>query len=184
MNQTDNKMINPKVPKGKRVVRLVIIISDTHGHHEMLNLPEGDILIHCGDFSNKGSSEHAQRFADWFSGLSMYAEKLVISGNHDRDLKDPCASIDFTQLFPSNKDDNVHFLDDQLYVSPEHGVKIFGASWTSCEKKTVCRQLEKLKATCMDTSNYESNMHTATDILLTHAPKTYRSVYDNYCGQF
>ena len=89
-----------------------------------MSICQKETLVHCGDFTDKGSLEHASRFADWFSSLSMYAEKLVISGNHDRNLKNPSA-IDFMKLFPPHKDDNVTFLQDQLYVSPLYGLKIF-----------------------------------------------------------
>ena len=34
----------------------VVCISDTHGHHEKLDLPEGDLIIHSGDFSAHLSS--------------------------------------------------------------------------------------------------------------------------------
>lgn len=30
----------------------IVIISDTHGHHSKLDIPEADLLIHCGDFTN------------------------------------------------------------------------------------------------------------------------------------
>ena len=36
------------------VIRIVLI-SDTHNKHKMLELPEGDILIHAGDFTNDGT---------------------------------------------------------------------------------------------------------------------------------
>ncbi len=157
------------------VVRLVII-SDTHGHHELLNehLPEGDMIIHCGDFTDRGSTDHACRFARWFSGLSMYAEKLVISGNHDRNLKDPSA-IDFAKLFPSNLGDDtssVRFLQDELYVSPRSDLRIFGASWQACEEKDgVGRQLQLLneeQTRQCGTNRSDNQNRIAVDVLLTH----------------
>jgi len=33
-----------------------VVISDTHNLHQKLTIPSGDVLIHCGDFTNKGSS--------------------------------------------------------------------------------------------------------------------------------
>ena len=32
----------------------VVVISDTHTSHRQLVLPDGDILIHCGDFTFYG----------------------------------------------------------------------------------------------------------------------------------
>lgn len=43
----------------------VVIVSDTHGKHEELNLPKGDILIHCGDFTSYGRLQHITSFQTW-----------------------------------------------------------------------------------------------------------------------
>lgn len=32
----------------------IVVWSDTHMNHSNINLPPGDILIHCGDISNSG----------------------------------------------------------------------------------------------------------------------------------
>lgn len=32
----------------------IVHISDTHGHHSQLRLPQGDVLVHSGDFSDYG----------------------------------------------------------------------------------------------------------------------------------
>ena len=81
----------------KDVIRLVVI-SDTHGEHEMLTsiLPQGDILIYCGDFVNKGNVQDAERFVHWLSTLNQYGEKIVIDGNHDRSLKPQLSSTSRT----------------------------------------------------------------------------------------
>ena len=31
-----------------------VVISDTHCLHSMLEIPSGDVLLHCGDFTNLG----------------------------------------------------------------------------------------------------------------------------------
>jgi len=62
----------------------LVVISDTHGmHHEMAELPEGDVLIHCGDFSNVGEREEVIDFLRWFSE-HPHKHKIFIAGNHDR----------------------------------------------------------------------------------------------------
>ncbi len=35
----------------------VVCISDTHNQHQKLTIPDGDILIHGGDFTNFGRVE-------------------------------------------------------------------------------------------------------------------------------
>lgn len=60
----------------------ITFISDTHGQHHKIQLHGGDILIHAGDVSNKGTTEDAENFIDWFSSLD-YTYKIFIAGNHD-----------------------------------------------------------------------------------------------------
>ncbi|EAR97491.1 ser/thr phosphatase family protein (macronuclear) [Tetrahymena thermophila SB210] len=59
-----------------------VCISDTHNKAQLLNLPKGDILIHAGDFSNKGFPEEIAMFNDFLKNSSFEA-KIVIAGNHD-----------------------------------------------------------------------------------------------------
>ena len=60
-----------------------IHISDTHGLHERVILPEGDVLIHSGDFCRRyGSHEEVSDFAIWFKKQN-FKYKIVIAGNHE-----------------------------------------------------------------------------------------------------
>jgi 3',5'-cyclic AMP phosphodiesterase CpdA len=49
--------------------------------HEKLKMPEGDVLIHCGDFTNHGSLSEVREFAAWLSTLP-YKHIIVVPGNH------------------------------------------------------------------------------------------------------
>ncbi|ASJ70264.1 metallophosphatase domain-containing protein [Granulosicoccus antarcticus] len=60
----------------------LVCISDTHGDHEKLDLPSGDVLIHAGDLTGHGSQEETRAFMHWF-GKQAFAHKLCIAGNHD-----------------------------------------------------------------------------------------------------
>lgn len=60
----------------------LVCISDTHGDHEQLVLPEGDILLHAGDVTAHGQSAETQDFMQWL-GSQRFAHKLCIAGNHD-----------------------------------------------------------------------------------------------------
>ena len=70
-----------KTELSEGVVRLVLI-SDTHMLHRNLELPPGDILIHAGDFSNRGKEEEIKEFDAWLGELE-YKLKVVVPGNHD-----------------------------------------------------------------------------------------------------
>lgn len=60
----------------------ITFISDTHLKHEELGTLEGEILVHCGDFTRKGSKEDIQSFLEWMS-LQRFQHKIFVAGNHD-----------------------------------------------------------------------------------------------------
>lgn len=63
-----------------------VCISDTHSNHRRLGtLPEGDVLLHAGDFTNKGTIAEVRLFAEWLD-KQPFQHKIVIAGNHDRAL--------------------------------------------------------------------------------------------------
>jgi len=67
----------------------VVFVSDTHGYHrdEHLIIPDGDLLIHCGDLTMGG--EHSVMFDcnTWFGELQdQFQDIVVIGGNHDINL--------------------------------------------------------------------------------------------------
>ncbi len=60
----------------------IVAISDTHGQHEKLDLPGGDLLIHAGDISGRGEEQEVENFLLWVAKQN-FAHKLFIAGNHD-----------------------------------------------------------------------------------------------------
>lgn len=66
----------------------IVAISDTHGLHRELVLPQGDVLIHAGDITNIGELPVLQDFNDWLK-VQPFKEKIVIAGNHDRCFESP-----------------------------------------------------------------------------------------------
>jgi Icc-related predicted phosphoesterase len=104
----------------------IVFISDTHGLHDniMQPIPDGDILVHCGDVSNYGSISQLTEFISWFIGLP-HKHKVFIGGNHDFGLEKKQPWIeDGLQSLP----ENVHYLEDSG-VEIE-GIKFWGMPWT------------------------------------------------------
>jgi len=60
-----------------------VFISDTHNYHNEVELPDGDLLIHTGDFTLTGTIAECVDFRDWFQ-KQPHPYKVVIAGNHDR----------------------------------------------------------------------------------------------------
>jgi len=77
----------------------LVLISDTHVFHRNLILPQGDIIIHAGDITNRGTKEEVLDFLDWFSSLD-YQNRLFIGRNHDAYLDNN--AVDFLDILPSN----------------------------------------------------------------------------------
>ena len=134
----------------------IVLISDTHNQHHGLDLPEGDILIHAGDFSGRGRVSEAQQFLDWF-GSRPHPHKVLIAGNHDFICeKEPA-------LFDSMVPDNVIYLNDSG-VEIE-GVKIWGSpiqpwffDWAFNRQRGA------------DIAKHWALIPEDTDILVTHGP--------------
>jgi len=85
-NQTfvDVVEVDPDIPKAEGHTRFVCV-SDTHAQTQRLtapNMPEGDVLIHAGDFSNVGMEKDIIDFNAWLKDMP-YDHKIVIAGNHD-----------------------------------------------------------------------------------------------------
>lgn len=99
----------------------IVFLSDTHGRHKGVKVPDGDLLIHAGDLSNKGLPNELQDFFSWFSGLP-HPHKVLTSGNHDYLAeKNPIA---FKELIP----DNCVYLEDS--GATVAGIKIWGSPIT------------------------------------------------------
>ena len=133
----------------------LVLISDTHGLHRSVDLPAGDILIHAGDLSNKGSLEDLTEFIDWLAE-QPHQHKIIIAGNHDfcferqgPRAREICAGITYLQ-------------DSSVRVS---GLKIYGSPWQPrfFDWAFNVDRGPKLAAIW-------SQIPTDTDVLVTHGP--------------
>jgi len=62
----------------------LVIISDTHNKHNEIQLPKGDILIHAGDLTGKGTLQEVEYSMKWLEKQSVNFKKVIwIAGNHD-----------------------------------------------------------------------------------------------------
>ena len=95
-------------------------ISDTHSLHHHLALDSGDVLIHCGDFTGRGSLDDTADFAE-FIAKQDFAHKIVIAGNHERCFEDERRQDAEAIL----KDAGIVYLNDSgIEIS---GVKFWGS---------------------------------------------------------
>jgi Icc-related predicted phosphoesterase len=59
-----------------------VFLSDTHGLLDRVKVPDGDVLVHCGDATAYGGEEALQIFGQAFSELP-HKYKIFVPGNHD-----------------------------------------------------------------------------------------------------
>jgi predicted phosphodiesterase len=58
----------------------IVCLSDTHNRE--LAVPDGDLLIHAGDATMRGTPDEIVEFNSWFGALP-HKHKIFIAGNHD-----------------------------------------------------------------------------------------------------
>lgn len=101
----------------------ILHLSDTHNKHRQLtDLPDADVFVHCGDFTDNGTEEEILDFLNWLIELP-YPHKIFITGNHDICLW-KATSIE-------ELPDNIHFLQD-CYCEI-NGFKFFGLTYNHPE---------------------------------------------------
>jgi hypothetical protein len=71
----------PQVSAGNKIS--IVCLSDTH--LKCPQVPDGDLLLHAGDFTSRGKFDEMQAQLDWLSALP-HRHKVVVGGNHDRVL--------------------------------------------------------------------------------------------------
>lgn len=97
----------------------IIAISDSHGLHNQLDLPEGDVLIHAGDVSRSGTIGQLQEFNRWLGTLS-FSNIILSPGNHDLVFE---RNITLAREIMTN----CHvLLDEEIVID---GIKFYGSPW-------------------------------------------------------
>jgi len=114
----------------------LVCISDTHTYGPRISVPDGDILIHAGDHTFRGTEFETEEALAWLESLP-HAYKLIVAGNHD---------FFFDERFPSGhvfrswaitrhrtvaemlaKFPSVTYLQDSS--AEIAGIKFFGSPW-------------------------------------------------------
>lgn len=100
----------------------IVAISDTHERHKLIALPDGDVLVHAGDITKKGSLEAIRDFADWMQ-QAPHKHKIVIAGNHDFCFEDDRASEAEEILRQSGV---IYLRDSGVTIA---GIRFWGSPW-------------------------------------------------------
>ena len=99
-------------------------ISDTHGKHRDLNIPNVDMVIHGGDSTNHKNiipnEVEFRDFIDWYSKIDI-RHKVLIAGNHD-------AWATKLYLKEMVEEADIIYLEHELHNVG--GISIFGSPYT------------------------------------------------------
>lgn len=115
----------------------LVCLSDTHTYHHDLSVPEGDFLIHSGDFTKTGRAQDIISFVRWFAS-QPHKHKILVAGNHDLTLdashyrhtwyrwhkypEDEGSIRDYIE-----REESIHYLQDSEVTLD--GVRIYGSPW-------------------------------------------------------
>jgi len=100
----------------------IVCVSDTHNLAEEVSVPDGDLLLHAGDLTQRGRPAGVERAARWLATLP-HPHKVVVAGNHDFLFQDdPARARALLEAVPG-----LVYLEDA--ESTVAGLRIWGTPW-------------------------------------------------------
>ncbi len=134
----------------------IVCISDTHGHHAKLSVPNGDILIHAGDFMAFGDTpKEIVDFSHWL-GKQPHRHKVVIAGNHDL-------------MFERHPGAARGLLDNVIYLE-NSGAELMGLKFWGSPVQPEFNNWAFNVARGAAIRRYWQMIPKGTDVLVTHRP--------------
>ena len=140
------------------MIKNILFVSDTHGKHELINIPDNiDCIIHCGDESNSiepiKNLQESLNFFDWFKSLDI-RHKIFVPGNHS-------IAIEKRLIKPDDFPEINFLIHEQMEL---FGLKIFGSPYTPrFGKWSYMIRREVI-------NRYWEQIPENIDILITHGP--------------
>ncbi len=133
----------------------IIAISDTHGRHDQIDVPGGDVLVHAGDFCAYGTLDEVTAFNDYL-GTLPHKHKIIVAGNHDWPFeRDP----EQAQKILNNA---IYLQDSGIVID---GVRFYGSPWQP-EFFNWAFNLPRGSALAEKWAGIPDD----TDVLITHGP--------------
>ncbi|ERS98237.1 hypothetical protein HMPREF1624_05020 [Sporothrix schenckii ATCC 58251] len=115
----------------------VVCVADTHNTQPVL--PAGDVLIHAGDLTDRGSFAEVQAGLAWLAA-QPHQHKILVAGNHDVLLDDAFLEKHPKRRYGQSATETKRDLDwgDATYFQDRHvsirvgarSLTIYGAPWT------------------------------------------------------
>lgn len=146
----------------------ICAISDTHSLHSYFSeLPEADVLIHCGDFMNTGIyKRELDIYQEWLISIAHKYEKIIqVGGNHDIMIENiSYLGVEFpVSFFEKELENKFVYLCDSSFEYK--GVKFWGSpyspefyDWAFMEKRGE------------DMKKHWDKIPLDTNVIITHTP--------------
>ncbi|CAI5736183.1 unnamed protein product [Hyaloperonospora brassicae] len=150
----------------------VVCVSDTHGlHEEAAAVPDGDVFVHAGDFTDTGERDEVLAFNEYLGRLP-HRYKLVIAGNHESSF-DRHFYAGYWHLYGHRQqydpDEVRALLTNALYLEDEaveiEGYVFYGTPW----QPEFCNWAFNLPRGDALLRRWKC-IPTDTDVLITHTP--------------
>lgn len=129
-------------------------MSDSHMNHDQINIPDGDIFIHSGDFLGHGRINELIIFNEWLKTLP-HKHKFIVPGNHDWVFFDHEATARDTLT------EAICLIDESIEIE---SLKIYGTPWMPKFYDWAFMKSEK------DLIPIYEKIPNNLDILITHTP--------------
>jgi Icc-related predicted phosphoesterase len=134
----------------------IVCLSDTHNKLSSIAVPDGDILVHAGDFCGHGRLNEVKMFNEEIGKLP-HKHKIVIAGNHDWPLeRQPQEARELLT--------NVIYLQDESFEI--EGLNFYGSPWQP-EFFSWAFNLPRNSAKLAEKWDM---IPAGTDIVITHGP--------------
>ncbi|KAI3322207.1 calcineurin-like phosphoesterase [Xylariaceae sp. AK1471] len=157
---------NPVRPPRNRSPIKIVCLSDTHDS-VVQNVPDGDLLIHCGDLTNDGTAVSIQKQIDWLVSLP-HQHKVLVCGNHDSWFDLNSRTEEDTLGHRSVDLKGLHYLERKsvtLSFKGDRNLNIYGAP-----EIPQCGGSEMAFQYTIDQHPWAGTIPLDTDVLVTHAP--------------
>ncbi|CEG36339.1 Phosphoesterases [Plasmopara halstedii] len=150
----------------------VVCVSDTHGlHDDALAIPNGDVFVHAGDFTDTGERSEVLAFNEYLGRLP-HRYKLVIAGNHESSF-DRAFYPRFWQQYGHRQqydpDEVRALLTNALYLEDQavliEGFLFYGTPW----QPEFCNWAFNLPRGDALLKRWR-HIPSDTDVLITHTP--------------
>lgn len=153
----------------------LVCFSDFHFDFRF-DLPKGDILICCGDFSLRGTNEDVLTFSKFMNKASEnYAHTFIVWGNHETQIE--CDPHYVETLLHCGPADRIDVLNNGGVLW--EGIKIWGSPLTTPFLEWAFMSSEDKLKDIYDTISDD------TDVVITHGPAFEildQSKWGDHCG--